>query len=276
MNRVSIIRIGAAAGAAAGVAALLAGSSLASSGTPTLNIAVTPTTVRVSGAMSSGATEVVANVAGEKKDVPLLFRLNPGVSVAEVEAAANATSAYATLDALEPYGRFVFGIGVFKGAASRGEIALAPGTYAVGENGPGQEVFTVTAAAHPAPLPAPDATITAIDFGFRGTGRLHDGELVRFRNEGYLIHSFFIAQARNLADAEKLAALVRKEAPTNSLVRPYVTGVKAQFGPLSPGAGQDEIIDQPPGVYVMADLLNAEDGRLYTQLGMVRIFRIAR
>ena len=48
--------------------------------------------------------------------------------------------------------------------------------------------FTVTAAPSPVALPAPQATIRSIEFGFRGPSTLHDGELVRFENEGFLVH----------------------------------------------------------------------------------------
>jgi len=36
------------------------------------------------------------------------------------------------------------------------------------------------------------------------------------------------------------------------------------------------VIDEPPGIYITGDLLNDEDGRVYTQFGMVRLVRIVR
>jgi hypothetical protein len=46
----------------------------------------------------------------------------------------------------------------------------------------------VTTAKSPATLPTPGATIRSIEFGFRGPTTLHDGELVGFEDEGFLVH----------------------------------------------------------------------------------------
>ncbi len=80
-----------------------------------------------------------------------------------------------------------------------------------------------------------------------GPGVLHDVQLVRFRNEVFLVHSFLLAQMRSLADARKLEALARKGLPATGQARCYTTGVTGQFGPLSPGALEQVVIDEPPG-----------------------------
>ncbi len=49
----------------------------------------------------------------------------------------------------------------------------------------------------------------------------------------------------------------------------YGVGGGGQFaGPLSHAELQQEVINEPPGVYVIACAMNAEDGREHFQLGM--------
>ena len=195
--------------AALSVAALASGlvlmtaSSVAAGSLPTLTLALTPKTVTVGGSMVSGAVNVVTTVTGEKADGPVLILLKPGVTPAEIGKALGSLGPNSPLDAIDPYGSIVFDGFATEGAPSTAETWLQPGTYIAGENGNGEAVFTVTQSADPATLPAPAATITAVDFAFRGASTLHDGELVRFKNDGYLIHMFLFAQFKSVADATK-------------------------------------------------------------------------
>jgi hypothetical protein len=151
------------------------------------------------------------------------------------------TSHHNDLNALTPLGDAL----VFDAAApSTAQTVLTPGNYVAlnltGMGNPGFQTFTVTQSASPATLPAPQATITAIEFGFTGPRTLHTGELVRF-------------PARRLA-----------------------IGVANFAGPLSPGGMQQEVINAKPGIYVLACFMNAQDGREHTQLGMERMIRIVK
>ena len=146
------------------------------------------------------------------------------------------------------------------------------------DNGNGHAVFTVAPNASPALLPAPGAEIDAIDFGFRGASTLHDGEVVRFKNDGYLIHMFVFDQAKSLADA-KLAeqGILSGKCNGGGQCKQYSTGVKGEFvGPLSHAELQQEVVNEPPGVYVIVCLMNAEDGRDHDQLGMFRTITIVK
>ena len=54
-------------------------------------------------------------------------------------------------------------------------------------------------------------------------------------------------------------------------------GPKGMFaGPLSSGSMQQEVITEPPGLYVILCAMNAEDGRDHFQLGMFRTIRIIK
>jgi hypothetical protein len=181
---------------------LMTGSSVAASSLPTLTLALTPKTVTVGGSMVSGAVNVVTTVTGEKSDGPALFLLKPGVTPAEFGKAAQVIASGSPFDALDPYGSIVFDGVAVEGTPSSAETWLQPGTYVALENGNGHAVFTVTRSATPALLPVPGAEIDAIDFAFRGASTLHDGELVRFKNDGYLIHMFVFDQVKSLADAK--------------------------------------------------------------------------
>lgn len=255
---------------------LMAASSVAASSLPTLTLALTPKTVTVGGSMVSGAVNVVSTVTGEKSDGPLLILLKPGVTLAELDKGVGALGPKSPLDVIDPYGSIVFDGVATEGAPSTAETWLQPGTYIAGENGNGQAVFTVTQSAQPATLPAPGAEIDAIDFAFRGASTLHDGELVRFKNDGYLVHMFLFAQFKSVADATKAEALL-PAGKANEAVKKYGTGLTGMFaGPLSHAELQQEVINETPGVYVIVCAMNAEDGREHYQLGMFRTITIVK
>jgi hypothetical protein len=262
------------------MAALAAGlvttaSSVAAGSLPTLTLAMTKTTVTVGGSTVSGAVNVVTTVTGEPSDNPLLILLKPGVTVPEFAKATQSLGPNTPLDAIDPYGTVVFDGSATKGTSTSAQVVLQPGTYAALENGSGHAVFTVTASPHPATLPTPGATVKAIDFGYRGATTVHDGELVRFENDGYLIHMFQYAQVKNAASATKAEALLA--AGKLSAAKKYAIALPGQFaGPLSSGAAQQETITEPPGVYVMFCSMNTQDGREHYQLGMVSTIRVVK
>jgi hypothetical protein len=134
--------------------------------------------------------------------------------------------------------------------------------------------FTVKAAASPAVLPTPKATIRTIEFGFSGPSTLHVGELVRFENEGFLVHMDIALQVKNLKAAKQLVKLLLagKEKQAEKLA----IGGEAFTGPLSSGAYQQETITAKPGVYVQACFMSAQDGREHTRLGQERIIKIVK
>ena len=259
---------------------VMTASSVAAGTLPTLTLALTKNAITVGGSQVSGAVNIVTTVTGENNDSPGLFLLKPGVTVAEFAAAAQRTVGKGSpFDALDPYGSSVFFGFAAEGHPSSAETWLQPGTYIALENGNGHAVFTVTPSASPALLPVPGAEIDAIDFGFRGASTLHDGELVRFKNDGYLIHMFLFAQAKNLADAKKAEAalLSGNQSEIKQATHKYGTGVAGQFvGPLSHANLQQEVINEPPGVYVIYCAMNAEDGRDHFQLGMFRTITIVK
>jgi hypothetical protein len=266
--------------AALSVAALASGlvlmtaSSVAASSLPTLTLAVTKSSVTVGGSEVSGAVNIATTVTGEKSDVPALFLLKPGVTPAEFNKLAGALGSNSPLDAIDPYASIVFNEQAPEGTSSA-ETWLQPGTYIAANSGSGEAVFTVTASATPALLPAPAATVTTVDFAFRGADTLHDGELVRFTNDGYLIHMFAYVPVASVADATKVEALLLAGNP--NAAKKYAVGKLGLFaGPLSHAELQQEAITEPPGVYVILCLMNAEDGREHFQLGMFRTITIVK
>ncbi len=272
--------------AALAVSALLTvASSLASvvaaqaSTLPTLTLAVTKSSITVGGATQSGAVNVVSTASGIKEGEAILFQLKPGYTVAEVEAAMKAGAGKDPNKATK-YGSIVFDAEVRPGKTNEAQTILEPGQYVAlggsGEEGPKLKApFTVTAAKAPATLPAPQATIRSIEFGFRGPTTLHDGELVRFENEGFLVHMDIAFPAKSLADAKLIVKglLTGKEKGLEKLVSAEPFGFA---GPLSHEAFQQETITAKPGWYVQACFMETQDGRDHTRLGMERIFQIVK
>ena len=264
--------------------ALIAAGSLALVGAaqastlPTVSIAVTPSSATVSGTLESGGVNIVASDTGVKEGAVIVFLLKPGVSVAEAEAFSKEKKSKDPNSASK-LGSIVFDTEVNPGQTGEGQTELQAGQYIVlvgaGE-GEAQlrTSFKVSAAKSPATLTTPQATIRAIEFGFRGPNTLHDGELVRFENEGFLVHMDIGIQTKNEKTAKQLVKLLLagKEKEAQKLAIGAVTFA----GPLSTGSFQQETITAKPGVYVQACFMDTQDGRSHTQLGMERIIKITK
>ncbi len=265
----SLLAIGAAP-AASGAATL-----------PTLNVSVTKTTITASGSTVSGAVNVVTTAAkGLKEPSVILFLLKPGVTPAEFETFAK-SKAFSDPNNADKLGSIVFDDEGVPGGTSEAQTVLAPGTYillnAEGENpsSPPHSVLTVTAAPAPAALPAAQAVEKTIEFGFRGPTTLKVGELVRFENEGFLVHmnvAFPVKSKRAAAEAVRFL----KEGKEKKVFK-LVKGQPFSFyGPIGSGAFQQETITGKPGWYVQACFMATQDGRVHTSLGMERAFQIVK
>jgi hypothetical protein len=255
---------------------LTVAASSAASGLPTLTLATNGKSITVGGTLQSGAVNVVSTVTKEAQGHPALIRLDPGVSLATVKAAVKGHGG--DFNYLDPYGALVFSTTVNKGASSSYETSLEPGKYVAldltGNGKAPQTLFTVSQAANPASLPAPQATVASIEFAFRGPGTLHDGELVRFENQGFLVHMIVAAGVKNEHNAKKLTALLK--AGKDNQAMKLATSFPTFDGGLSSGQMQQEVISAPPGIYVLACFMNTQDGREHTQLGMERTIRIVK
>ncbi len=246
---------------------------------PTLTLSLSASAITVGGTIQSGAVNVVSTDAGVKEGATILFQLKPGYTVAEVEAALKA-GAGKEPNLASKYGSIVFDAEVNPGQTSEAQTILEPGQYVAlggtGEHGPKLKApFVVTAAASPATLPTAQATIRSIEFGFKGPTTLHDGELVRFENEGFLVHMDVAFPAKSAKAAKQIDEdlLTGKEKGLEKLVSgaPFTLA-----GPVSHEAFQQETITAKPGWYVQACFMNTQDGRDHTRLGMERIFRIVK
>jgi hypothetical protein len=247
---------------------------------PTLTLTLNSSSVTVGGATLSGAVNVVSVASGVKEASAILFRLKPGVTPAELTAFLGSKAGDDPNNAAK-YGSIVFDAEAAPGKGSETQVELQPGEYvalsAIGENPPkAHPSFTVTAAAALSTLAAPAATVRTIDFGFKGPRTLHDGELVRFENEGFLVHMDLALPVRSRKAARKLARTFltgKKERQAFKLV----SGQPVNFaGPLSSGAFQQETITAKPGWYVQVCFMDTQDGRGHTLLGMERIIKIAK
>ncbi len=279
MKRLTLLlTVTASALLAAGTIAV--GSAAAASSTlPTLSLTITNSSITVTGAAQSGAVNVVSTATGVKEAGAILFLLKPGATFEEVEAAIQ--KAHGEINVTSKYGSLVFDAEVTPGHSSEAQTYLQPGQYVAvvpGEEGKGSKahaLFTVTAAASPVALPAPEATIRSIEFGFRGPSTLHDGELVRFENEGFLVHMDVAAPVKNMQAAKQAVKdlLAGKEKAFGKLI----SGPPAGFaGPVSHEAFQQETITAKPGIYVEVCFMDTQDGRGHNLLGMERIIHIVK
>jgi hypothetical protein len=265
---------------AIGLAVLIAGVGTARAATlPTLSLTVSSSGIAVSGATQSGAVNVAAIASGKLKEPNVvLVALKPGATGEEALAAVKAH--HEDPNYANKFGSLVWDEEATAGKGTEAQTVLNPGKYLAlfieGEGGPKAHTeFEVTKSASPAALPAAEATEKTIDFGFTGPSTLHDGELVRFENEGFLVHMDIAVPVRSRAAAKKLikALIAGKERQAFKLV----TGPPAGFaGPISSEAFQQSVVTAKPGVYVQLCFMQTQDGRDHTRLGMERIITITK
>jgi len=282
MKRVTgLAGVTAAAAAALALAApsrasLAAASAPHQAALPTITVKMTGTKITVGGALRSGGVRIVSTVTHEPQGFPAFIRLDPGVTLGQLFALLHSGAA------ADPNNLDGIAAIVVDAAANRGTSAvqadLRPGQYVAfdtARNNPATwpvTTFTIAAAAHPAKLPTPRATIAAIEFGFRGPGTLHNGELVRFANHGFLVHMLVAARGASAAGAAKIAQLLR--AGKDGQAQRLATGFATFAGPLSHDAAQQLTVRVRPGWWVLACFMNTQDTREHTQLGMERVIHI--
>jgi hypothetical protein len=263
------------------IASLLAALALVPAGAaqgaalPAVSLTINKTSITASGALQSGAVGITITATGVKEPEPALVLLKPGVTPESFYAYLATNKITSDANAIGKFGSLVYD------AAGPGEtqVVLQPGVY-VAANAEGEKSstwthssFTVTAAASPAALPAAQATEKTIDFGFRGPSVLHVGELVRFENEGYLVHMDIAFEAKS----KSAAAKVLKGLATGHEkgLEKLSGGPPADFaGPLSQGSFQQEVITAKPGYYVQVCFMQTQDGRPHALIGMERIIKI--
>jgi len=243
---------------------------------PVITVAMTGKTIRVGGMLRSGGVRIVSTVTREPQGQPAFIRLDPGVTLAHFFRLLRSGAAS------DPNNLNGVASIVVDAQASRGTSAvqanLRPGQYValdtIGNNPATWPVttFVIAAASSPAKLPAPQAAVRAIEFGFRGPGTLHDGELVRFGNRGFLVHMIIAIGAKSRAGANEIAKLLKegKDGQAQKLAAGFTTFA----GPLSHGAFQQLVVSVHPGYWVLACFMNTQDGREHTVLGMERVIRI--
>ncbi len=281
----SASRLAAALVLAGGSALVLIGGVASASGAtkasalPTLTLALNGKSVTVGGSELSGAVNVQTTVTGEQQGEPTLFHLKDGVSFAQFgQAIAIVNAHHGDLNYLDPYGSLIYNLPANKGT-STGQVVLPPGNYfaldTIKSGPPPHAAFTVTQSAAPATLPPAAATLGEIEFGFTGPRTLHDGEVLRFVNDGFLVHMDAWGRVKNVANAKKVIALLR--AGKDNRAGALFLGFSVQgAGPLSSGAVEQQVISYRPGIYVQACFMDTQDGREHTRLGMERMLKIVK
>ncbi len=275
-GKAALASISIATGLALALPMVSASAAPAKGSLPVINVAMNGKTITVTGALQSGAVEVVSKVTKEAMGIPVFARLDTGVTYAQFFAAFQSIGA--DPNNIDGLGTIVFSPQANKGT-STAQVSLLPGLYVavdISSSGavPPFTEFTIAQATSPASLPKAKATVESIEFAFRGTTKLHDGELVRFYNHGFLVHMIVGLRAKNLKDARELSALLKagKERKAMKLVT-------AQYGwdnLLTHNQSFQLTIGQKPGFWVIACFMNTQDGREHTQLGMERVIEIVK
>ncbi len=275
MKRIPVLAVSAlAAGAAIGG---LAAASAPNPTLPRINLAMNGKSIVVSGALVSGAVNIVSTTTHEAMGDAILFRLNPGVTPSAALAHANTPD----LNSLSTYGSIVVNAAAPRGV-SAAQTTLRPGQYVIVDGAnpdPTKQphaVVTIAPAAHPAQLPPARATISAIDFAFRGATTLHNGTIVRFANRGYVVHMINFGRLNAGADPKQVIKTLRTgtDAQLNKL--PVSGNFAFGMGPAMRGAAQQMTLHAAPGTYVVVCFMDTQSGVPHIRLGMERIIHIVR
>jgi hypothetical protein len=262
----------AAVAAASGATATAAGT------LPTLTLTMTGKAITATHTVAAGAVNVVSQVSGEPVASPTLVRLDPGVTFAQAFAAVGAGKG--DPNALDGYATIVANPEALKGSSTV-QTVLTPGNYvALDTQGNNPQKwprvnFTVTANPSPGKLAKPQATVAAQEFRFTGPSTLHDGQLVRFENDGYLYHMIIAIPVKNKKNAKLLSTYL--EAGKGNKAQKLATGQPDQWmGTVGHGAMHQQVLNAKPGTYVLACFMGTQDGREHTRLGMVRTIQVVK
>ncbi|MGH2894898.1 MAG: hypothetical protein ACRDPM_16770, partial [Solirubrobacteraceae bacterium] len=125
------------------------------------------------------------------------------------------------------------------------------------------------------PLPAAQATESAIDFAFRGPTVLHDGQMVRATNDGWTVHMAEAFGVRNAVAGRKAVGLLLA-GKDRQAQRLATKAVFSLFEPVTHGAVQQAVLHAKPGYYVEVCHMAIQDGGEHTRLGMARLIRVVR
>ena len=268
----------AAALCAAGVASALAfGAGKATPTLPTVTVSMDGKSITVGGTLQSGAVDVQSTATGKVSGSPVFVRLQPGATADQLLAFLKSPQANDPNN-LTGIGTIVADLEGGPGTAEFQTI-LQPGDYVAFDasaDKPTQwpsTTFTVTQAATPAQLPPAAQSQTAIEFGFRGPATLHDGQVIRLANAGWVVHMIDAFGVKSPAVGRKVIGLL-KAGKDNQAGKLANHSFVSLLGPASHGATQQFVLHAAPGWYVEACFMDTQDGREHTQLGMERLIHV--
>jgi hypothetical protein len=269
-----------AAVAALALALIGAGTASAADGStlPVVRVTLDGRSISAPRTVPSGAVSIVSTVTGQAHDRTVsLVRLQPGATFAS--AFARVAAHRGNPDYLLGHASIVFDIQANRGRSSA-DVVLTPGNYVALDSTSGnpstwpRTPFTVVASAREALLPPAAATVNMIDFAYRGASTLHEGELVRYENTGFVSHMAFGIKVRDIASANRVTSALR--AGNDKAAFKLAQAEYAFAGVLSPGKVQEQHVATPPGIYVLACFMASQDGSEHTKLGMIKTIDVVK
>src|SRR6185437_14826785 len=262
----------------AAIAAVSGATATAAGTLPTLALTMTGKSITATSSVPAGAVNLVSTVSGEAVGSPTLVRLDPGVTFEQAFGAA--IKAGGDPNALDGLPSIVANPEAFKGVSTVQTVLTAGNSVALDTiaNNPNKwphVAFTVTDNTAPASLAKPQATVGSEEFRFTGPSTLHNGELVRFENDGYLYHMIIAIPVKSKKNAKLLTTYM--EAGQDNKAEKLASGQPAQWmGTVGHGAMHQQVLNAKPGTYVLACFMGTQDGREHTRLGMVRTIQVVR
>ncbi|HWT92019.1 MAG TPA: hypothetical protein VN238_03415 [Solirubrobacteraceae bacterium] len=256
----------------AGVAAAV---SPAQEAPPTVGLAVSATSVQVTGAeaLKAGPTTLRFTAAGKGELAPAVLELKPGVTREQVAAAAKDLGTMAG----EKVGTLVASTFLMGPAPYTTTVDLDPGEHAVLNFGrKGATVagwFTVGAERGTAVAPAPTTTVTMEDYAFGGPSTLPRGGTIRVTNAGKVQHHALVMPLKKGVSTKRVLKDIKAgKEPAYALGGPP----SALTEVVSPGTTNDVTTTaSKPGKYLLVCFLqNSPKQPPHAVQGMAKVVTV--
>jgi hypothetical protein len=265
------VAVGVAAAALAGTGAAVVG---AQEPAPTVEVAVTPSRMAVTGAdaLRPGPLRLTFASSGRRARDLSVFELKEGVTVDDVERRLRTLR---SADAAERYGKLVAGGAVARGASYTTTFEARAGTYLLLDTTQQPALraqFTVGGEPGTAVAPEPDRTVGLREYRFDMAATLPRRGVVRFANRGDELH---FALALRLTRAASTRSVLRQLREGRDDIRGLGPATEP-LGLVSGDTVNDVEVRFRPGRYVLVCFYGDRESqnRPHSTLGMARGFRV--
>ncbi len=248
-------------------------------GRPAVTLTITDSSLSIPATVPAGYTAITIVNNGTTPHDASFVRVNPGVTIQQLIAAANNSQDVAGFVAFLKVAQFYGGVsGVEPGTSNQLVLNLTPGTYGVADpehfDAGLFASFTVAGPASDVAPPLADATITQRDFAFDAPDTIAAGtRTLEVRNIGAQSHELHLAKLDPGHTLQDVLEAVQQSGP-DTPPPPWAHDVTSVDG-QGPGLTQWVTLNLTPGTYAMLCFMpDVNTGMPHALEGMVGTFAV--